>query len=140
MSKGFLVFLAVLLAGFAVHAQAPGVGDEAAIRHTIERQIAAFRADDAQAAFAFADASIQSLFGGPERFIAMVRQGYSMIYRPRSYVFGPAKEEGGLVAQLVEFDGQDGSAGVALYHMARQSDGSWRIAGVQILPAKRPGV
>ena len=140
MRKGFLVFVVAVLASFAVHAQSPGAGDAAAIRQTIERQIDAFRADDGAAAFAFADVSIQSMFGGPERFMAMVRAGYNMIYRPRSYAFGPAKDAGELVEQIVEFDGQDGSSGVALYHMARQSDGTWRIAGVQILPAKRPGV
>jgi hypothetical protein len=91
-------------------------------------------------AIAFADTTIQQMFGGPERFMAMVREGYKMIYRPRNYAFGPAKDAGELVAQIVEFDGQDGSSAVALYHMARQSDGTWRIAGVEILPAKRPGV
>jgi ketosteroid isomerase-like protein len=140
MRKGFLIFAAALFASFAAHAQSLGASDQTAIRRTIERQIDAFRADDGPAAFAFADTTIQQMFGGPERFMAMVREGYKMIYRPRSYVFGPAAEAGELVAQIVEFDGQDGSAGVALYHMARQSDGTWRIAGVEILPAKRPGV
>lgn len=140
MRKGFLIFVAALLASFAAHAQSVGAGDERAIRQTIERQIDAFRADDGPAAFAFADTTIQQMFGGPERFMAMVREGYKMIYRPRNYAFGPAKDSGELVAQIVEFDGQDGSSAVALYHMARQSDGTWRIAGVEILPAKRPGV
>jgi len=80
------------------------------------------------------------MFGSPERFMAMVRQGYPMIYRPRGYAFGDAKADGDIIAQIVEFDGLDGTSAVALYYMARQPDGSFRIAGVELLPAKRPGV
>ena len=138
MRKGFLSVLVGLWLALPAHAQSPG--DQAAIRGTIERQIQAFRADDGAAAFAFADANIQSMFGNPERFMAMVRQGYAMIYRPRSYAFGDAKTDGDVIAQIVEFDGLDGTSAVALYYMARQQDGSFRIAGVELLPAKRPGV
>jgi hypothetical protein len=138
MRKGFLSVLIGLCLAFPAFAQS--AGEQAAIRSTIERQIQAFRADDGVAAFAFADASIQSMFGSPERFMAMVREGYRMIYRPRSYAFGDAKPEGDVIAQIVEFDGLDGTSAVALYYMARQQDGSFRIAGVELLPAKRPGV
>jgi hypothetical protein len=138
MRKGFLILVTTLL--LAVPAWAQNAGEQAAIRRTIERQIEAFRADDGERAFAFADTNIQSLFGSPERFMAMVREGYAMIYRPRDYAFGEARPDGDVVAQIVEFDGLDGSSAVAIYFMARQSDGSYRIAGVQLLPAKRPGV
>ncbi|MCZ8312126.1 MAG: DUF4864 domain-containing protein [Magnetospirillum sp.] len=143
MRKGFLSVLVGLWLAFPAFAQSPlalAPDEREAIRSTIERQIEAFRADDGAAAFAFADANIQSMFGSPERFMAMVRQGYAMIYRPRSYAFGDAKPDGGIVAQIVEFDGLDGTSAVALYYMARQKDGSFRIAGVELLPAKRPGV
>lgn len=138
MRKGFLNVLIGLCLAFPAFAQSPG--ERAAIRSTIEQQIQAFRADDGPAAFGFADATIQSVFGSPERFMAMVREGYAMIYRPRSYAFGDAKPEGDIIAQIVEFDGLDGRSAVALYYMARQPDGSFRIAGVELLPAKRPGV
>jgi hypothetical protein len=135
--------LAVVLALFwAWDARAQGIADAdaAAIRATIERQIAAFRADDGERAFAFADATIQAMFGSPERFMAMVREGYATIYRPRGWAFGPAEESGGIVAQIVEIDGLDGTSVAALYHMRRQPDGTFRIAGVQLLRARRPGV
>jgi hypothetical protein len=143
MRKGFLGVLVGLWLAFPAHGQSPAAlapGDQAAIRGTIERQIEAFRADDAARAFALADASIQSLFRSPERFMAMVREGYAAIYRPRRYAFGDARPEGDIVAQIVEFDGLDGASAVAVYFMARQPDGSFRIAGVELLPAERPGV
>ena len=143
MRKGFLSFPVGLWLAFPAFAQsplAPAPGDRAEIRSTVAQQIQAFRADDAGRAFAFADASIRSMFGCPERFMATVRAGYATIYRPRSYAFGAAKHDGDTIARIVEFDGLDGLSAVAVYFMARQSDGSFRIAGVALLPAKRPGV
>ncbi len=145
MRKAFLILLLAAFCRVAAVAQETGgppvnAADDAAIRATIDRQIDAFRNDDATRAFGFADASIQSLFGTPENFMAMVRQGYAMIYRPRGYAYGPANAQDGLIAQIVEFDGLDGTSAVALYFMARQPDGSFKIAGVHLLPAKRPGV
>jgi hypothetical protein len=94
MRKGFLSVLVGLWLAFPAFAQSPPAlapGDAAAIRATIERQIEAFRADDAVRAFALADANIQSMFGSPERFMAMVRAGYAAIYRPRNHAFGDGR-------------------------------------------------
>jgi hypothetical protein len=109
--------------------RAPGSGDAAAIRAVIEAQIAAFRADDGAAAFAFASPEIQSLFGDAERFMAMVRDGYQPVYRPRSVEFRDLILEQGRPTQRVLVVGPDGVPVVARYFMQRQPDGSWRIDG-----------
>ncbi len=140
MRKLFLAFCGALLWASSAHAQGISPADAAAVRATIERQIDAFRADDGDRAFGFADDTIRAMFGDPERFMAMVRQGYAMIYRPRSYEFAEAAERPDGIAQAVEFDGLDGSSALALYEMRRQPDGSFRIAGVYILTARRPSV
>jgi DNA-binding transcriptional LysR family regulator len=133
-------FLAVLLALFcAGPARAQSESDLASIRSVIERQVEAFRAHDGKAAFAFASDGIKAMFGTPERFMEMVRQGYGAIYAPRSFAFTEARAEDERVLQIVEFDGLDGSAIAALYEMARQPDGSFKIAGVHLL-RRRPGV
>ncbi len=145
MRKEFLAAFVALFWAFA--AQAQGIpaqripdADGAAIRSTIERQVDAFRADDGERAFAFADDNIRAMFGDSARFMAMVREGYAMIYRPRGFVFGEAEERGDIVAQIVEFDGLDGTSAVFLYEMRRQPDGGFRIAGVYLLRARRPSV
>ena len=145
MRKEFLAALVALFWAFGAHAPivyAQGIpdGERAAIRSTIERQVDAFRADDGERAFAFADENIRAMFGDPARFMAMVREGYAMIYRPRSYAFGAAEDRGDVVAQIVEFDGLDGTSAVAVYEMRRQPGGGFRIAGVYLLRAQRPGV
>ncbi len=140
MRKEFLTALVALFWAFAAHAQGIPAGDGAAIRSTIDRQVDAFRVDDGERAFSFADDSIRAMFGDPARFMAMVREGYAMIYRPRSYAFGAAEDRGDTVAQIVEFDGLDGTTAVFLYEMRRQPDGGFRIAGVYLLRKERPAV
>ena len=140
MRKLFLAFCGALLWASAACAQGVAPADAAAIRSTIERQIDAFRADDGERAFGFADASIRAMFGDPARFMAMVREGYAMFYRPRRFEFAETVERPDGYAQAVEFDGLDGTSALAVYEMRRQPDGSFRIAGVHILKARKPSV
>ncbi len=140
MRKVFLASSLAFFWAFAVHAQGIAPSDGAAIRGTIERQIEAFRADDGERAFAFADDTIRTMFADAPTFMAMVRQGYAMIYRPRSYAFAEAEVRGDDIAQVVEFDGLDGTSASAVYVMRRQAGGGFRIAGVYLLRARRPGV
>lgn len=129
--------LLLLLAGFApAAAQAPAAGDRGAIEQVIRDQMAAFRADDAAAAFAFASPSIQAMFGTPERFLAMVRRGYAPVYRPRSVEFRELAPRDGALVQRVLVVGPDGVPEVALYVMEQQPDGRWRIAGCFLTKAE----
>lgn len=57
-------------------------GREAAIRGVIGSQLDAFEADDVDRAFGFASNGIRGMFGTPERFGQMVREGYPMVWRP----------------------------------------------------------
>ncbi|MFQ5973456.1 MAG: DUF4864 domain-containing protein [Alphaproteobacteria bacterium] len=109
--------------------------DAAAIRQVIESQIAAFARDDGEEAFSYASPGIRELFGTVENFMAMVRGGYQAVYRPREVRFQDTVPlPGGHAAQRLVVVGPDGRVVVAFYRMERQSDGSWRIGGVQLLP------
>ncbi len=104
--------------------------DQAAIRAVIQRQLDAFRKDDAPAAFAFASPGIQAQFAGdPDSFMEMVRRLYQPVYRPRSTAFGPMVVQGGQTVQKLEITGQDGVGHEALYFMEHEKDGTWRIRG-----------
>jgi hypothetical protein len=137
MRKAFLAALLALFCAFPAQAQSDA--DRAAIRNTIERQIEAFGRHDGPAAFAFASDEIKAMFGTPERFMAMVREGYGAIYAPRGFAFGETRAEGERVLQFVEFEGLDGGGLSAVYEMARQPDGGFKIAGVYPL-RRQPGV
>ncbi len=122
-------------------AQAPALdvreGDRAAIRAVIGDQIAAFRRDDAAAAYAFASPSIQRQFAAPDIFLEMVRRGYAPVYRPQSVTFGDLVRVDTTLIQLVEIVGPDGVSVLAAYEMEQQSDGAWRINGCALLAIDR---
>ena len=135
-ARRFLLGLSVLvLAGSIAVAQGgpPADPDAAAIRDVITRQIEAFRADDGEAAFAFASPGIRRTFGDAGTFMDMVRGGYAPVYRPRSLAFGNIERFEDIFVQRVRIVGPDGRRVLALYAMERQPDGTWRIAGCQLV-------
>jgi len=124
-----LVFV-FLLAGTTAHAED---GRRASILEVIGAQLAAFQRDDASTAFAFATPDIQAIFGTPANFLQMVAEAYAPVYRPRKFTFLDLVEKDGRLVQRVLFTGPDGKQVLALYMMAQQGDGSWRIAGCVLL-------
>lgn len=133
--RSVLVAFAVMVWPLAAWAQAssgaaaPGSADAAAIRGAIERQLDAFRRDDAAAAFAITSPGIQEKFGAPDQFMDMVKSGYRPVYRPREIEFRALDFTEDGPVQKVLFVGPDGRPVLALYRMERQADGSWRIGG-----------
>ena len=99
------------------------------MREVIEAQLAAFAADNAERAFSYASASIREMFGTPEYFMAMVRGGYPVVYRPRTVGFLLPETRGSEVVQRVRMTDASGTAWLAIYNMQRQADRRWLING-----------
>jgi hypothetical protein len=75
------------------------------------------------------------MFGTPERFLAMVRTGYPVVYRAAGVTFLiPLHVEGDLL-QGVHLTDDAGALWLATYRLERQSDGTLRIAGCGVQPA-----
>ena len=111
----------------------------AAIRDVISDQIEAFRADDVDTAFSFASPKIRDQFGNPNRFGAMVRDGYPMVWRPADVRFGGLQDQGGgRKLQGVIVTDQAGALHLLDYEMV-PLDGGWRINGVRLRPADAAG-
>jgi len=123
-----LLGLLLSLAGTA-EAQSVTDADRAAIRQVIEAQVDAFRRDDGDAAFGLASPTIQGMFGSPDIFMDMVRQGYQPVYRPRAFDFREIVDLHGQPAQKVYVIGPDGRPVTAIYPMRQLPDGTWRIDG-----------
>ncbi len=105
------------------------------IQSVITSQMEAFRRDDAQAAFSHAAPTIQNMFGTPERFMQMVRDGYQAVYRPRYVEFrNLSRGESGRLVQHVLVEAPDGTLMMAVYPMLQDDQGDWRIAGVYLAP------
>ena len=131
-----LVTACLLSAGLLISLAAPSRAqadlsdtDRAAIRQVIQAQVDAFRRDDGDTAFGLASPAIQGMFGTPQIFMDMVRQGYQPVYRPRAFDFREIVDLNGQPAQKVHVVGPDGRPVTAFYPMTRLPDGSWRIDG-----------
>ena len=123
------ISLAILLA--ALPSQADQRADVITARAAIVEQIEAFQRDDGPAAYAFASPQVRSIFPNPDIFMQMVRSGYPAVYRPSSYTFEDAKwQDDGRMMQPLRIEWKGGEPLIAVYLMARQPDGSWKIDGV----------
>jgi hypothetical protein len=129
--------LAIVLWGFmsvASLADSISATDKAEFQRIITAQITAFRADDGPAAYDFAAPVVRNIFPTPEIFMAMVKQGYPQVYRPKSFDFTEALiDPMGRPAQKMTVVGPDGKSYTALYSMEKQPDGTWRISGCTLL-------
>lgn len=132
--RSVLTMLAVVV---ALAGPARGDGAAEAVQGVISRQIAAFLADDVATAFSFASPGIQRLFGTPERFGEMVRNGYPMVWRPGDVRFLGIEGADDARRQIVEITDGAGRLHRLEYSMIRTGEG-WRIDGVRFLPAPPP--
>ncbi len=109
--------------------------DRAESRAVIERQIEAFRREDGATAFSFASPELQMLFHDPDRFMAMVRNGYQPVYRPKTYSFSGDAETAEGLSETLTIEDADGQAWTALYTLEKQPDGSWKITSCHLVKA-----
>jgi hypothetical protein len=129
-------FYAVLLSAVLA---LPAIAQEEPIQNTIQSQIDAFQADDFARAFTFASPNIKQMFGTPENFGAMVKNGYPMVYRPSSVEMQELRDVAGNLWQKVRVVDQSGAAWFLDYMMVETPEG-WQINAVQLLPAPDVGV
>ena len=129
MKRFLIALVTAVLTAAQVAAQS---ADRPAITGTIQNQLDAFQADDFATAFTFASPMIQGMFGSPDRFGTMVRNGYPMVWRPGAVRYLDLREIGGRLWQQVLITDLNGTSHVLDYQMIEGPDG-WRINGVQIL-------
>jgi len=116
-------------------AQTGPAAETRAIRAVVQAQLDAFAADDAGRAFFYAAPAIRAMFGTPERFLAMVRSGYPVVYRPATVTFLHPERVQGQWVQGVHLSDAGGALWLATYRLERQADGSWRISGCDVQPS-----
>lgn len=110
----------------------PASAQEEPIQNTIRSQIDAFLADDFARAFTFASPTIKGLFGSPDNFGQMVRQGYPMVHRPSDIKMLELRNVAGALWQKVMITDQQGRTHLLDYQMIETPEG-WQINGVQLL-------
>jgi len=138
-----LVLLAALAIGTAVlqNRHQPMALHDRDIRQIIEAQIAAFHRDDDETAFAFAAPALKAQFGEAQIFMRMVRAHYRPVYMAAQVSFtGKARavaDRPETRLQIVHLVDDRGTGHKARYMMEKQPDGSWKIAGCQLMPTEQ---
>ena len=117
----------------------PAAAQEGPIRETIQKQIEAFKVDDFARAFIYASPNIRRMYGTPENFGEMVKNGFPMVHRPAEVEMQDLREIAGNLWQRVRIVDQAGRVHYLDYMMIETPDG-WQINAVQLLPAPDVGV
>ncbi len=125
--------LAAGLAPAAASAAVLAERDARAVRSVIEGQLAAFAADNAERAYAYASAAIRTQFADAATFMAMVRAGYPMVVRPESVTFFQPRLAEGVVLQTVQLRDRAGRLWRATYQLEQQAGDGWRINGCEVV-------
>lgn len=122
-----LSILTIVIAGLvSMPARADVTSDAQAI---IRSQTDAFERGDATTAWSYASPAIQGIFGQADLFMGMVKQSYPPIVRHKSFEFGKTRIDGDSVEQDVRIVDDEGVPWEALYMLAKQPDGGWKITG-----------
>ena len=124
--RAAVLFFALLL-GLATPGYA--ADDVAAAQNVIRSQEQALGRDDATTAYSFAAPVLQRMFGDPDTFMNMVRNGYAPVYRHKSFEFGEIRSQDGRIEQDVRIVDTAGVPWDALYILEPQADGSLKIIG-----------
>ena len=119
-----------------VRAEALSAKDEKAVQAVVQSQLAAFAKDDADKAFSYAAPELRKSIGNSAAFMAMVKSGYPVVYRPASVAFLKPEGSGDEVIQRVQMLDASGVSWLAVYSLQRQKDKSWRISGCAVVDNK----
>jgi hypothetical protein len=132
-SVRIFMLLAMALAALGVQLRAAAAPlselESAKVREVVVAQLSALAVDDAESAFDTATPAVRAAIGSSNRFLAMVRGAYPMVYRPASVNFHKPELDEGSVLQLVEIKDSSDKSWLALFALERQPDRTWRISG-----------
>ena len=131
------------LALFFTGAMAPARADPPGIEAAIRGQMDAFRAEDVAGAFGFASDGIRRIFVTADRFGAMVRHGYPMVWSPGEVELKELRFRDRALWQRVQVLDGEGLFHLLDYRMVKSGDGpgaEWRIDAVLYLGSSGLGV
>jgi|SRR5579863_1434713 hypothetical protein len=132
---GFVVGFALVTPG--TFAGEPPLPDARAV---VADQLNAFEREDASTAWGLAAPTMRAKFGSAANFIGVVKARYGPIYSHRSVEFGPAVQQGDEVGLAVTIVDNQNEVWSALFLLARQRDGAWKMADCLLAKAAQRSI
>ena len=102
---------------------------EQIVKKVISSQLMAFKEKNIEKAYSFAAPNIQRQFFNAENFGLMVKNGYPVIWKPKSYQFVKFSSNGTRSIQRVLFRSST-DALLTYDYLLEKFSNEWRIAGV----------
>ena len=102
-------------------------------RTVIQRQLDAFKQNDASGAFALASPGLKETYNNPANFMDSVRSGDTPFFKRRMTEYHDFVSAGDDAAQSLVLVDEDNYVWTVVYKLARQPDGSWLIDGVVLV-------
>ena len=99
----------------------------------VQKQLAAFRAQDYPGAYLHAASGVQQKFTLPQ-FEGMIRRNYAEMTLRGRVEFGPVESNEATAVVQVFFFGERGTVRPYLYNLSAEGDG-WKVDGVQAMRA-----
>jgi hypothetical protein len=146
MQRRVLAILGLLMglygACWSAYAQtgALSAADVAAIRNAVQLQIDALANDDADSAFALATPAVRTRLGSPDKFLQLIKEQYDPVYRHQLALYSEPEVIDGKTMQAVRLTDLDSHVWLAVYEMIRDTDGSWKIDGCQLIETRTVSV
>jgi hypothetical protein len=134
-----LIFSFVLLVPPGCSANS-NLADQRAIEAVIRSQLKAFQADDNDTAYELASPAIKQYYPDVKQFVQMVKSGYQPVYRSQSVKFMEFIANHNPPIQHLIILGPSGHAWDAFYSMAKSAEGTWKIAGVRLIPRNESAI
>jgi hypothetical protein len=120
----------------APNAAAPAIAHQAGSMEAqaiIQRQLDAFKKNDADSAFSLASPGLKETYSNPHNFMDSVRSGETPFFKRRMVEYHDFVTSGDDAAQSVVLVDDDSSVWTVVYKLSRQPDGSWLIDGVVLV-------
>lgn len=133
LAIGSLLFAFGLPLGTAAAAAPLNAIDVRSIQAVVRSHIDALTQDDAEQVFESATSATQVEFGSAEDFLQLIKREYRPIYQSRQAIFSYPEVIDGDTIQMVNVTDDSSHVWVALFRMERDSDGSWKIDGCELL-------
>jgi hypothetical protein len=133
MQRLIAFFFSVVLTSSLAAAE-PSASEKQAFKLVISNQLQAFQSGDSPTAYSYAAPNITKIFPTAEIFMSMVKRGYEPILKNSTHIFGAIENDPqNRPAQHVLLTTTEGNRYEAIYFMELQPDGTWKIAGVQLV-------
>ncbi len=109
------------------------VADARLIKRVVQSQLQALAADDAITAFSLSTSGARSELGSPQNLLQMVKDQYDPMRHYRLAIFLVPERATEGASQTVRITDRDNKVWLVEYEMQRETDGSWKINGWQLM-------